>query len=383
VSPVGTGVLSLTKFYRLRELTDELAQVVPGMNAVEVRALLGAGHEELVDDLVLYRDGRVVDADPLLNASRAHARYARQLVWVALVMADHRLAGVVETILTDADGHLIGARFNTDDLERRLANVLPGQEARKPATNILSYLRDAGIVDPETHGNSIVGIHALNATAPAVPAAVEYVAFRLNHLRLPHPAAADPCAEALAVLANRWLLLSPDEFRVAYHAAIAVHPPPLPPPPPPPAFPVTTEVPVEAYNTETYEIAAHDETLGRRQEQPLVLAYKAWMEVRGSTIVRLRFRPPGVADDLYCDLYDKTRNSLIEAKADQRRSALRMAIGQLADYARYAPVPPPERAVLTPRRLHPDLEALLETVGIASIWRSADRFYDNAGGRFT
>lgn len=382
MSPVGEGVLSLTKFYRLRELVGELGDIVPGMTQDQVRGTLGAGHKELFDDLVLYTDGLVVAGDPMLDACRVGAPYARLLVWVALVMADHRLAEVVETVLTDANGHLIPARFNTGELERRLVDFLPDRGTHKPATNILSYFRDAGIVEPQTYGSTVIGVLAVNPTAHAVPPAVDYITFRLNHLGLAQPAGEDACAEALGVLAHHWLVLTPVEFRAAYDAMRAPLAAPAPPPPPAPQ-PVAIEVPVEEHNTETYDVAAHDETVGRRQEQPLVLAYQAWMQARGCEIVRLRFRPPGVTNELYCDLYDETRNHLVEAKADERRGAIRMAVGQLADYVRFAPPPMPERAVLTSHRLPPDLEGLLASVGIASIWRNADSFEDNAGGRFT
>ena len=41
---------------------------------------------------------------------------------------------------------------------------------------------------------------------------------------------------------------------------------------------------------------------------------------------------------MFCDLYDKTTRTLYEAKGTTTRMAMRMAIGQLADYARFADV---------------------------------------------
>lgn len=118
-----------------------------------------------------------------------------------------------------------------------------------------------------------------------------------------------------------------------------------------------------------------------RREQPLVIAYKAWMEARGSTIVRFRFRPPGTPAHLYNDVYDSTRGNLIEGKADASRPSIRMAIGQLMDYRRFAPAGA-KLAVLTELRPHSDLEALLTSMGIACIWRDGTSFEDNAGGAF-
>src|SRR5258708_8344099 len=95
MSPVGHGELSLTKFYSLPHLVAELAAVRPGMSETQVQAKLGRSHKELADDLVLYSNGQAVD-DPLLAACRAQSSDALVLVWVALVLADHRLATVVE-----------------------------------------------------------------------------------------------------------------------------------------------------------------------------------------------------------------------------------------------------------------------------------------------
>ena len=58
-----------------------------------------------------------------------------------------------------------------------------------------------------------------------------------------------------------------------------------------------------------------------------------------------------------------------------------MAIGQLADYRRFAPAGA-KLAVLTELRPHADLEELLETAGVACIWRNGADFEDNAKGTF-
>ncbi len=58
-----------------------------------------------------------------------------------------------------------------------------------------------------------------------------------------------------------------------------------------------------------------------------MIAYKVWIEAKGSEIVRYRVRPPGVPAHLYNDAYDKVRNNLIEGKANATRPSIRMAIG--------------------------------------------------------
>ena len=398
MSPVGQGELSLTKFYRLRQLVNELARVRPGMSEGQVRGLLGPGHQELADDLVLYADGRVV-GDPLLAACRSGGAHALVLILVALVMADHRLARVVEDVLSDATGKLIPDEFNTDRLEASLQQVLGTTATRKAATNILSYYRDSGLVVPITEGNTTVGISRTVSATPAVPEVIDYVNVRLAHFGLT-PKAGDRVGVALAVRANAWINLTAQEFRQATArsqppavAAVvttvpvtrtAAHPISTPAAAPAVGLAAETtvnEVEVEAHNTERFTVSAQERREAKRREQPLVRAYKAWMETKGSVVVRLLIRPKGTAVKLYCDVFDRTRNNLIEAKGDTTRVATRMAIGELADYARFAN-PPAARALLTPHRPAEDLEALLKSLGIACIWLEGDVFCDNAEGRF-
>jgi hypothetical protein len=382
VTPVGAGVVSLTKFYSVSGLVGELATVSPGMSVSQVREALDVGHvhRELADDLVLYTEGAAID-DPMLQACRASAPSARALVWVSLVMADHRVAEIVETYLTDARGKLVSDHFNADRLEAALVSVLPALPTRKAATNILSYLRDSRLVEPDTHGGTIIGIDHTNPTGRFVGDAVRYIIFRLQHLQLPYRADLDDVDAALQVKANHWLNLTPEEFRSAHEDD---DPDALPEPPPPRRRgrqpPIATEVPLEANNVESFEVSQTSRTAVRR-EQPLVIAYKSWMEERKSTIVRFRFRPPNTPAHLFNDIYDKTRNNLVEAKSDAMRPSIRMAIGQLMDYRRFAPEGT-RLAVLTEHRPHTDLEALLTSLEVACIWRDGDAFKDNAEGVF-
>ena len=77
----------------------------------------------------------------------------------------------------------------------------------------------------------------------------------------------------------------------------------------------------------------------------------------------------------FTDAYDETDNVLIEAKGTGSREAIRMAIGQLADYARFVDAGV-TRAVLLPQRPRPDLEELMRSQGIVAIWKSRG-FDDN------
>lgn len=88
---------------------------------------------------------------------------------------------------------------------------------------------------------------------------------------------------------------------------------------------------------------------------------------------------------LCCDVYEQKKRHLIEAKASCRREDIRMAIGQLFDYNYLAEAAGRGRsklAILVPDRPPKDVEQLLDSIGIASIWQKNNRFADNRTGRF-
>ena len=83
--------------------------------------------------------------------------------------------------------------------------------------------------------------------------------------------------------------------------------------------------------------------------------------------------PPGEVEPLYTDLFDKSTGELIEAKGTISRPAVRMAIGQLADYSRF--VEHSSRAVLLPSEPRADLTALLLGLDIACIWEAGEGWF--------
>jgi hypothetical protein len=150
-----------------------------------------------------------------------------------------------------------------------------------------------------------------------------------------------------------------------------------------PGGPVVVNVPVEAQHNEEVLVnpSTAEYTIVRR-EQKLVLAYKKHVEAKGSTVSRFRIQPTAEAKPLLSDVYDETRKNLIEAKGTGARTAVRMAIGQLADYGRFTPAGT-AMAVLLPERPRDDLEALLTSQGIGCVWQAGSSFDDNAQGRFS
>jgi hypothetical protein len=90
--------------------------------------------------------------------------------------------------------------------------------------------------------------------------------------------------------------------------------------------------------------------------------------------------PEGEATAIQSDLFEEARDNLVEAKGAGTRNSIRLAVGQLYDYGRFAPEA--ARAVLLPERPRPDLEALLSSSGVSAIWPHSEGFADNAAGRF-
>ena len=137
-------------------------------------------------------------------------------------------------------------------------------------------------------------------------------------------------------------------------------------------------VPVEEQWTEkAYVDPSRDPYEAERREQKLVLAYRAHLERAGHVVSRLRIRPEGEAKPIFSDLFDETAHVLIEAKGSAHRAAIRMAIGQLADYRRFVS-PGPAVKILVPSRPREDLLALCATENVGALTPSGDAFVEVA-----
>lgn len=139
------------------------------------------------------------------------------------------------------------------------------------------------------------------------------------------------------------------------------------------------EVPVEQHLTESMLIDPTREPYeAERREQKLVRAYLAYLVAQGHVTCRLQFRPTDEPAPIFCDLYDKTTNTVYEAKGSVARPAIRMAIGQLADYSRLIN-PEPSRAILVPQRPRGDLLALAKSQEISVVWADRTGFVSTNG----
>ena len=119
-------------------------------------------------------------------------------------------------------------------------------------------------------------------------------------------------------------------------------------------------------------------TEARKAEAELVRDYKRWLEKKERKLVRLTF------NRLQCDAWEEERKNLIEAKGSTRREDIRMAVGELLDYAFQMQEEwnGPNMAILLPRK---PATARIDWLpcGINVIWRSGRSFRDNAKGHFT
>jgi len=135
--------------------------------------------------------------------------------------------------------------------------------------------------------------------------------------------------------------------------------------------PQVAVVPVEERNTERAFVTPNREPYElERREADLVHRYREYLFRLGHEVQRLRLLPPGETAPLYCDLWDLTTRTLIEAKATVSREHLRTAVGQLLDYGRFADAN--ELVVLVPSRPRSDLLAFLASVDITAVYPAGD-----------
>ena len=137
---------------------------------------------------------------------------------------------------------------------------------------------------------------------------------------------------------------------------------------------LVTEVAVESSNTEKAVVEPSREPYeAERKEAKLIADFIAWSHLAGRQFKRLKIIPKGEGKPLFSDLYSKKARQLIEAKGSISQDAIRMAIGQLYDYRRFAEAGT-DLAVLLPERPRPDLVELIHFSGVAVVYRTEGGF---------
>jgi hypothetical protein len=130
------------------------------------------------------------------------------------------------------------------------------------------------------------------------------------------------------------------------------------------------EVTVESSNTEKAVVEPSREPYeAERKEAKLIADFIAWSRRAGREFKRLKIVPKGEAKPIFSDLYSKKARQLIEAKGSVSRDAIRMAIGQIYDYRRFAEAGT-GLAILLPELPRPDLVELIQSSGVGLIHRT-------------
>ncbi|MBB6121341.1 restriction endonuclease [Nocardiopsis algeriensis] len=132
-------------------------------------------------------------------------------------------------------------------------------------------------------------------------------------------------------------------------------------------------IPIEKQKTEEYFVSPNQEAYtAEREEADLVIKFSEYLHSKGLAAERLQIIPKGERRPLFTDLYVKEINLLAEAKGSVTREKIRMAIGQLADYSRFAS--DATCAILIPSKPRPDLMELIHSQGYTAIWPDGNTY---------
>jgi hypothetical protein len=118
--------------------------------------------------------------------------------------------------------------------------------------------------------------------------------------------------------------------------------------------------------------------IAKAREAALMRGYKKCLWDSGHVVERLLF------GRLVCDAHEEDRNNLIEVKSSNGRGYIRMAVGQLLDYAFLGKEKfgTPHMAILLPKKPKDEILTWLLGLQISAIWKQGKTFDDNARGQF-
>lgn len=170
---------------------------------------------------------------------------------------------------------------------------------------------------------------------------------------------ADPEFSAQAQTELERLIVEGSRYR---HAAIEHRPP---------ARSVSIEIiDLERRGTDRYAAAATEAGQRQRREALLQDEYTTYLVSLGHEVKRQRIVTAG-GTELLTDIYDVTDDNLIEVKADTDRATMRLALGQILDYARY--ITSARKSVLVPAEPEREIMDLFAENGIDVIWPAVAR----------
>ncbi|MGO8787808.1 MAG: hypothetical protein ACLQVL_10560 [Terriglobia bacterium] len=117
----------------------------------------------------------------------------------------------------------------------------------------------------------------------------------------------------------------------------------------------------------------------KKSEARLLARYRQWLKWQGRRLQTFK------CNKLQCDGFEERRRNLIEAKGTTSREHLRMAVGQVLDYAYQSKKEfgALKKAILVPKKPDGNLEQWLRSLDIGLIWPEKGTFRDNAKEDFT
>jgi hypothetical protein len=139
-------------------------------------------------------------------------------------------------------------------------------------------------------------------------------------------------------------------------------------------------VPLEHRKPPSSKKQAAAEAVALQREQTLTNAFEEALAALGHEYARWRI-PTKSNSYLFTDVWDSNDNVLYEAKGLATREAVRLALGQLLDYARYLKKNPPKLSVLLPERPSADMIDLLGLYNVGCTYQDpSDGTFKSAWG---
>lgn len=119
--------------------------------------------------------------------------------------------------------------------------------------------------------------------------------------------------------------------------------------------------------------------LAKKKEDRLLKRYRRWLRQRGRNLQPVNY------GKLKCDGFEEERRNLIEAKSSISREHIRMAVGQLLDYAFQGEKKfgRPNMGILLPKKPGMNSYGWLRRLKIHLIWLDRGGFLDDADRQFT
>lgn len=216
---VGLTEMSLTRNSPLSSFVATAAEATVGMTVAEVCAIAERHGSESastwVKTLYVFRDDRLVDDVFLRTAKSGDVEEAEFLAWAAIVWSEPRVASIVNDLLTGPDGRFDRTQFSTESVQLRF-EASTDKDMRKPASTLLNRMVAARLFVPSKRGSTIVGVDRFLPSSRFAPLLALFVAERVRE-QVDRTVAerGDPVELALLWKANRWLGLTPEEFRRA------------------------------------------------------------------------------------------------------------------------------------------------------------------------